>query len=350
MTRFVDVPTLSTIVKTVGVSEFLAQLTEIVEEDFKRWLEFDKSARLASHSAIGVIELMPVSDGKLYSFKYVNGHPANTQKGLSTVMAFGALTEVETGYPLLLSEMTLSTALRTAATTVMASRLLARDDAGVMAMVGCGAQSEFQAIAFHSQLGINELRIYDTDSGAMRKLARNLQGWPGLRLLPMTSVAEAVSGADIVTTVTADKAWATILTPEMVAPGMHINGLGGDCPGKTEIHADLLTQSKIFVEYEPQTRVEGDIQQIPADYPVTELWQVLAGKRSGRENRQQITFFDSVGFALEDFSVLRYIYQLSSELGLGEDINLIPETGDPKNLFSLVGQGQPLSLPILVAS
>ncbi len=78
MTRFIDVPTLSAIVKTVGVSEFLAQLTEIVKEDFKRWLDFDKSARLASHSAVGVIELMPASDSKLYSFKYVNGHPANT--------------------------------------------------------------------------------------------------------------------------------------------------------------------------------------------------------------------------------------------------------------------------------
>ena len=90
---------------------------------------------------------------------------------------------------------------------------------------------------------------------------------------------------------------------------------------------------KVFVEYPPQTRVEGEIQQMPADFAVTELWQVLAGQQVGRTDPKQITVFDSVGFALEDFSALRYMRQAAEELGLGESIHLVPEMADPKNLF-----------------
>src|SRR5690606_19138632 len=166
--------------------------------------EFDKSARLAAHSPDGVIELMPVANDRMYSFKYVNGHPKNPHAGLPTVMAFGALAEVSTGKPLLISELTLTTALRTAATSVMAARALARKDARSMALIGNGAQSEFQALAFHHLLGISEIRTYDIDPAATRKLAANLAVASGLEVIVAGSTAEAVRGADIVTTVTAD--------------------------------------------------------------------------------------------------------------------------------------------------
>ncbi|TIU75773.1 MAG: ornithine cyclodeaminase, partial [Mesorhizobium sp.] len=84
-----------------------------------------------------------------------------------------------------------------------------------------------------------------------------------------------VEGVDIITTVTADKQYATILTDNMVGSGVHINAVGGDCPGKTELHRDILLRSDIFVEFPPQTRIEGEIQQLEADHPVTELWQVM---------------------------------------------------------------------------
>ena len=125
-TRFVDVPALAALLQKVGVARFLAELTEALRADFLRWPEFEKSARTASHSAQGVIELMPVADANRYAFKYVNGHPGNPEQGLPTVMAFGVLAEVSTGYPLLLSELTLTTALRTAATSVLAAQALAR--------------------------------------------------------------------------------------------------------------------------------------------------------------------------------------------------------------------------------
>ena len=170
--------------------------------------------------------------------------------------------------------------------------------------------------------------------GATARLVANLHAAaPALRATVCRSAAEAVRGADIVTTITADKANATILTPEMIAPGMHINGVGGDCPGKTELHADVLRAGPVFVEYEPQSRIEGDLQQMPADFPVTEFWRVLAGTAPGRTDAAQVTIFDSVGFALEDFSALRLLRDLARASGIGERIDLVPEMADPKDLF-----------------
>ena len=275
---------------------------------------------------------MPVADDALYSFKYVNGHPGNPAGGLPTVMAFGVLAEVRTGYPLLLSELTLTTALRTAATSALAAQALARPGSRRMALIGNGAQAEFQALAFHALLGIRELRVYDTDPAATDKLVRNLAHVDGLTVERAASTAEAVRGADIVTTVTADKSRATILTPAMVEPGMHLNAVGGDCPGKTELHPDVLRGARVVVEYEPQSRVEGEIQQLPADHPVTELWRVLRGDAPGRTRADEVTVFDSVGFALEDYSALRYLYQQAQARGLGVDVELVP-TDEPKDLF-----------------
>jgi ornithine cyclodeaminase len=333
MTRFVDVHTMSELVQSIGVTRFIGQLADRIEADFVRWPEFDKTPRTANHSGIGVIELMPISDKKRYAFKYVNGHPENTALGLCTVMAFGVLADVETGYPLLLSELTLATALRTAATSAMAARALARKDSRRMALIGNGAQSEFQALAFHSLLGINEIAVYDVDSHATDKLVRNLSSYPALKLIRATSTADAVRGADIVTTITADKAYATIITPDMIEPGMHINAVGGDCPGKTELHADVLRQSRVFVELEAQTRIEGDVQQLPADFPVVDLWKVLAGIAPGREDDAQVTVFDSVGFALEDYSTLRYVREQAQRRGVGREVDLVPRPDDPKDLF-----------------
>lgn len=335
MPLYLSAPDAVALVRRKGLKNCIAGIADNIRADFLRWNDFDKSVRVANHSKDGVIELMPISDDTAYSFKYVNGHPKNTAIGLSTVMAFGVLADVATGAPTLVSELTLTTAMRTAATSALAAKTLARSGSRVMALIGNGAQSEFQAIAFQHLLGIDTLRLFDIDPQASVKLVANLNG-SGLKLQVCTSIAEAVQGADIVTTVTADKACATVVTADMLVPGMHINAVGGDCPGKTELAADVLQAAKVFVEFTPQTRMEGDIQQMSADFPVTELWEVLNGQRTGRDSDAQITVFDSVGFALEDFSALRFMHTEALAWGLGERLNLIPQMVDPKNLFGIL--------------
>ena len=334
-TLYLSAPEAAELIRRKGLAHCFGAIANNIRDDFKRWPEFDKTARVASHPKDGVIELMPVADAQRHSFKYANGHPSNTQIGMSTVMAFGVLADVDTGAPLFLSELTLTTALRTAAMSALAAKTLARPESRVMALIGNGAQSEFQALAFQHLVGITTLRLFDIDPQAIAKLVANLQG-SGLAITVCDSTADAVRGADIVTTVTADKSMALILTPEMIQPGMHLNAVGGDCPGKTELHGDILDAAKVFVEYEPQSRIEGEIQHKPENFQVTELWQVMLGQKAGRDSAAQVTVFDSVGFALEDFSALRFMFGAASELGLGERTALIPQLADPKNLFGML--------------
>ncbi len=332
---FVSVENMMDIVLATGTETFLQELAAYVEEDFRRWELFDKVARIASHSRDGVIELMPASDGRLYAFKYVNGHPKNTRNGRQTVTAFGVLSDVDSGYPLLLSEMTILTALRTAATSAVAARYLAPKGAKTMALIGNGAQSEFQALAFKALLGIENLRLYDIDPSATARCRSNLSHL-GLNIIGCRSAEEAVEGAQIITTATADKRNATILTDNMIGPGVHINAVGGDSPGKTELHRDILLRSSIFVEYPPQTRIEGEIQQLPGDSPITEFWKVVTGQATGRQDERQITLFDSVGFATEDFSALRYVYDKLRNGNGFERLDLVADPDEPRDLFGML--------------
>lgn len=332
---FISVENMMDLVLNIGVDTFLAEVAEYIEADFVRWEAFDKVPRIASHSREGVIELMPASDGVLYGFKYVNGHPKNTKSGRQTVTAFGVLSDVDSGYPLLITEMTILTALRTAATSAVAAKYLAPAEADCMAIIGNGAQSEFQALAFKALLGINKLRLFDIDPAATARCAKNLAGM-GFQIQTCSTSEEAVEGAHVITTVTADKQNATILSDNMVGPGVHINAVGGDCPGKTELHRDIVARSDTFVEYPPQTRIEGEIQQMPADHPVTELWQVITGLAAGRTSSQQVTLFDSVGFATEDFSALRFVRDKLAGTSLFENLDLLADPDEPRDLFGML--------------
>lgn len=333
---FVSVDNMMRLVNRLGIENVLRDLAGYIEADFLRWPEFDKTPRVAAHSPEGVIELMPTADKERYGFKYVNGHPKNMKQGFQTVTAFGVLADVGNGYPLLLTEMTVLTALRTAATSALVGKYLAPEGAKTMAMIGNGAQCEFQALAFRAICGIDTVRLWDIDPAATMKAKQNLLR-TGLTVIACDSGEACVEGAEIITTCTADKQYATILTDNMVGAGIHINAIGGDCPGKTELHRDIVQRSDVFVEYPPQTRIEGEIQQMPENFPVTEIWQVMNGDAPGRRSAEQITLFDSVGFAIEDFSALRYIHDtISKHPGFSEQLDMLADPDDPRDLFGMV--------------
>jgi ornithine cyclodeaminase len=343
VTLFVDVRNMVRWTAGTGPERIIAGMSRYVEDDFRRWESFDKIARIGSHTPFGVIELMPTSDGETYAVKYVNGHPGNPARGFQTVTAFGALADVATGYPVFLAEMTLLTALRTAATSAMAARHLARPDSRRHALIGAGSQAEFQALGMRAALGTGEVSVWDTDPAAVAKLVRNLEPL-GFDVRAAASGREAVDGADVVTTCTAHKSRAVVLPADWVEPGMHLNAIGGDCPGKTELDPAILLRADVdvVVEFPPQTRVEGEIQAMPADFPVTELWRVVAGRAPGRTSAEQVTVFDSVGFAVEDFSALRYVRDAVAGTPWVEDVDLVAEPDDPKDLFGMVAALTPV--------
>ena len=334
MIQFLSVDNIIALIKKRGIGDLIIHIAQAIEDDFKRWEEFDKQPRVAAHSDQGVIELMPTCDAETYGFKYVNGHPSNFALGKQTVTGFGVLADIETGYPFFMAEMTILTAIRTAAMSALAAKYLARDNSKIMAMIGTGCQAEFQAHAFKAMLGVSDLRIFDLDNAAMDKFERNMEG-QGFTITRCADTHDAVKRADIVTTCTADKKQAKILTENMVGQGIHINAIGGDCPGKTELEKSILMKSDIFVEYPEQTWIEGETQQLDKDHPITEIWRVFDGQVDGRQSGGQITVFDSVGFAIEDFSALRAVRDIVKDTDFVEDLDLLALPDNPKDLFGM---------------
>lgn len=331
MIRLITVSDIKKLIAQVGLNTFFREFILALETEFSRWSHFQKSPRHAVHVENGVIEVMPICDDELYSFKYVTGHPGNTGIKKQTVVALGLLAEIKTGYPLMISEMTLLTAFRTAATSALAAKYLARKNTKTIGIIGTGAQSEFQVLAQKALFDIHTVKYFDIDSTAMEKFQHNLRDH-NITLIPCDNAISVVDNVDIITTATATKKQTQILDFSSLKAGMHINSIGGDSPGKTELDKTILSHTKIVIEYFPQSKMEGEIQQADANI-YAELWELVTGVKKGRESDDEITLFDSVGFAIEDFAILKFVYQLCEKNHIGQKVELIPNLDNPKDLF-----------------
>lgn len=347
--RVISVESLIELLERHGFDRLLLDLMITLRNDFLRWDSFTIMPRPAMHVPGGVLELMPVCDNEqYYSFKYVNCHPRNTLAGKQTVVATGQLSRIDTGYPIMFSEMTLLTALRTAATTALVTDMMARKNAHTFAIIGTGAQSEFQVRAMELVREIKEVRFFDIDSHAMDKFAANMRG-KHFRIVRCLSAEEAVYSADIITTCTACKAQVDVIKNAWINEGVHINALGGDTIGKTELELSILPRCRIVVEYFDQCVIEGEIQRLgkkeAKSLVFAEIYELVNGKKKGRRGVSDITLYDSVGIALEDYSALRLTYALAEQYHLGEVLTFTPVLGDPKNLIALM---QRTNLPVFL--
>ncbi|WP_304985545.1 ornithine cyclodeaminase [Coxiella-like endosymbiont] len=339
MVRIITFDDVKNLIRKITLEKFFSQLIDRLELTFSCWDEFEKMPRVASTVEKGVLELMPFLGKDYYSVKYVSGHPHNPQDNKQTIVGIGMLADVATGYPLMISEMTLLTALRTAATAALASKYLAKSNSRTFAIIGTGAQSEFQVIAYKILFDIQTINYFDIDLNAMGKFAKNLLPY-GFDLQQKENVESSVKNADIITTLittlTAARKESKILKEEWIKPGMTINAIGGDCPGKTELDPKILEQSKIVIEFLEQSKEEGEIQNYNSTNIYAELWELSQGKKLGRTSNDEIFVFDSVGFALEDYVILRLVYSLAEDFHVGHMLDMVPESRNPNDLFGLL--------------
>jgi ornithine cyclodeaminase len=343
MVRLLNVKMMTKLIHKQGIEAIFADIMAQLKKDFTNWESFQNIPRPAFHVDGGVLELMPVCGKEKFAFKCVNGHPKNTAVGKQTVVATGQLLNVDDGYPILITEMTLLTALRTASVSAIASDLMARKDASTLAVIGNGAQSEYQTIAHKLIRDIKEVRYFDTDPKAMDKYEQNMKlNFAGHKvdLVRCNDAKSAVTGADIIIVCTACKAHAEVIKYDWLTKGQHINGLGGDCPGKTELQKEILENSYVAVEFFDQSFIEGEIQVFDEEKARSivdaHFYEIIRGDKVGRNNDDEITVFDSVGIALEDLSALSVIHTLSEKYNIGEIYEMIPDIKDPKNLFGLL--------------
>ncbi len=332
MVRIITVDDVKNLIRKVTLETFFKRLIEKLEENFSRWNDFEKIPRVATYFDNGVIELMPLWGKDYYSMKFINGHPQNPKENKQTIVGLGILADIATGYPVLISEMTLLTALRTAATSALASKYLAKKKSKTFAIIGTGAQSEFQVVAHKTVFDLETIKYVDLDSKAMEKFAANLAPY-SFRLEQCSDAESAVKNADIITTVTASKAAQKILKDAWIVPGMTINAVGGDAEGKTELDPKILERSKIVIEFMEQSKHEGEIQNYDSRKVYAELWQLTRREKPGRTNDEEIFVYDSVGFALEDYTILKLIYSLAEDFHVGHMLDMVPEIKNPKNLF-----------------
>jgi ornithine cyclodeaminase/alanine dehydrogenase-like protein (mu-crystallin family) len=233
------------------------------------------------------------------------------------------LNDLATGHPLAVMDSTYLTAVRTGLAGALGADVLSRVDAGDVAIVGAGAQGILQLECLAFVRSLRRVRVYDTASEKAAEFAHANERRLGLQLEPVDSLEAAVKSADIIVTAT----WATepFLHSGMVAKGAHITTLGPDEPGKAEVSADLIRKS-VFVCDDRNLAIEmgaiGGVGLGP-DAIHAELGEVIAGRRSGRTEADQITVFGSVGLAFQDLAAAWFVYQRAKKKQIGTRVNFL---------------------------
>jgi L-lysine cyclodeaminase len=287
----------------------------------------------------GVLEWMPaMRPDHTATLKVVAYNPDNpTARGLPTIMASNCVYDCRTGGLVAVVDGVFATALRTGAASAVATRHLARPGSSVLGLVGCGAQAVTQLHALSRVLRLERVLVHDTDPVALDSFARRV-AFTGLRIEP-TDRDALEEQADVVCTATSvepGKGPVIRGDPRRMRPGVHVNAVGSDLPGKTELPRDLLDAAVVVPDFLPQALVEGECQQLDREAIGPSLPEVVAGG-SGPSLWDRITVFDSTGFALEDHVVTEIILEHARRIGAGSPLPLFTGTDDALNPYWLAG-------------
>ncbi len=261
------------------------------------------------------------------SVKIVSVYPSNPERALPAVLGIVAVLDAATGEPLALMDGTYLTGYRTGAASGLATDLLARQDSRVLALIGAGYQARFQAEAVLAVRPIEEVRMYTRSPEHRDRFVAELTaslGADGPAVRAVSTSAAAVSGADVICTATSSHT--PVLTAEDVSPDTHLNGVGSYTLQMQEVPLEVVRRARVWVDSREAARAEaGDLAPaVDAGLLVwdslPELGEVLLGKREGRRDEREITFFKSVGLAVQDVSAAGLLARRAGELGLGQEL------------------------------
>lgn len=258
-------------------------------------------------------------------FKWAASYPGNAERGLDCVQGLVVLTDQATGVPLALVEGGVLTELRTAGVSAVATRALARADAGDLAVVGAGAQARAHLVAMNEVRTLRRVRLWNR-TAARAEAFRAWAGVQGWRVEVMPTARAAVDGADLVCTCTASPE--ALIEGAWLAPGAHVNAVGAYRPDERELDSAVIARAAaIVVDSRASARAEaGDLLLPLAEgvlrepFEPAELGEVLAGDRPGRSVPDDVTVFKSLGVGLQDVAAAAAAYTRARELGLGVEV------------------------------
>lgn len=271
----------------------------------------------------GDLRVMPayIPKFRMAGVKVVNVHPDNPSRSMLTVMATIIIVDPETGAPLSVMDGTLITAYRTGAGGAVAIKYLARRDSRVLGVVGAGVQGHIQTIFASRVMRVEKVKVYDVVKSKTESYKREMEKTLGVDVLVCDTVECSVKGVDVL--VTATPARGPVVKAEWVEPGLHINAIGADAPGKQELDPAILKKAKIVVDDLEQASHSGEVN-VPLSQGIIslsdiygELGEVVAGKKPGRVGSEEITIFDSTGLAIQDIATAQLVYRKAIEKKLG---------------------------------
>jgi ornithine cyclodeaminase/alanine dehydrogenase-like protein (mu-crystallin family) len=266
-----------------------------------------------------------------YGVKVVSVFPGNVKHGFPTTTSLMVLNSASTGEPEAIIEGGIITKMRTGAAAGVATDYLARKDARVIAIIGAGGQAFYQVEALLVARPVAEIRIYDIEKTRAEALAAEVQSKlvkGNVKIIVSSSPEDCVRGADIITTVTTSKI--PTFPAAALAQGVHINGMGSFTPEMQEIDEKVIcSANKLVVDALESALAEPGDLVIPVNNGnlqaegIYEIGEIILGKKSARENDNELTVFKSTGVALLDITCAKLIYKRALAKGLGKQVDLL---------------------------
>ena len=275
----------------------------------------------------GMMGNMPgfLSEPECFGVKLVSLMPHNKPPQYSSHLGLVILFESEHGCPVALLDAAEITAIRTAAASGMATRLLARPDAGDLALLGAGEQAQSHLAAMLAVRALRRVRVWARDSGKAADFAAAEASRHGIAIETAATVQEAVAGADIICTLT--KAREPILLGDWLSPGVHLNVVGSSIATTAEIDIPAVVKARFFVDYRDSTIHEGGeylralrAQVITPEHILAEIGEVANGSKVGRRSASDVTLYKSLGIAPQDLASAHYLLEKARASGVGQII------------------------------
>ncbi|WP_116107051.1 ornithine cyclodeaminase family protein [Lewinella sp. IMCC34191] len=289
----------------------------------------------------GLIEWMPIHErGRDVTIKVVGYHPKNPAAyGLPTIVSTISAYDTATGHLTSIMDGVLPTAMRTAAASVIASRQFARPGSRTLGLIGCGAQAVAHVHALSLYYDFDRILVYDVDEQASTSLSQRCRPFDTVADMEVCPLPEIVRQADILLTATSIDVGAGPLFDGLpYQPHLHVNAIGSDFPGKTELPLSLLHDAFVCPDFRPQAVIEGECQRLDSPYIGDDIVAVCKNPTAYHHLREKTTVYDSTGWSLQDQVVLRLFAELAAELGLGEYLEIENMSGDATNPYDFLGQ------------
>lgn len=343
--RVLDHGHIAAVVRAVGIDAFMDEVIdrlrnvlgghepELVETQPRGGFEYRKPA-------LGLVEWMPAMEvGRRVGVKTVGYHPSNpTERGLASVYANTTLYDTTTGRLTAICDATLLTAVRTGAASAVATDILAIDRPVRLGVIGCGAQAVTQVHAISRVREISELVAFDADHDVAFSLRRRIEPVAGdLNVVVVDDPALVAGAVDVLCTVTSvDIGAGPVFGDTALAEWLHVNAVGADFPGKTELPLSLLRRATVLADYLPQCLVEGESQRLTAEDIAAEFPELVKSHARFRDLRDQLTVFDSTGWAVEDLAAADAAFEHAERLGIGEVFALHDHAIDPFDPYEMI--------------